>query len=226
MAGFVYMIDGGTSRSDIPALLNAQVTQRECFAGPGGLRGLLLGGPGCDAKDVHYQPQKQRWEKSILGDWHIGYWCKRPPKAVELARKICISGHAVEMADQPWVIPAARIFPTGTTLPQKVLLGEGGKLVYQIDPAFVAFSRKAEELWQDILILTGEVDGEAQMSSADMWKLAAEAVGINYHVTADEINLLGLFTTQTIEQILGALIDLPSIIQIEKELSEKKKEKR
>ncbi len=65
--------------------------------------------------------------------------------------------------------------------------------------------------------------GEVQITDDNQWLLAAEAMGLNYRVGADEINCLQLFTTGNLEKIFGAIVDMPTILAIEKSLADAQK---
>jgi hypothetical protein len=229
MGGFIYAIPGSgiITQKELESAGLASIfedtdySQREVNPGPGTEPCVLL----CigEAEGLFFNPQQQLWQKSLNGKFWLGFYEQNPPTALELARKNQINGHEVELNDQKWRIPLARIFPEGTSLPQTLLMGAGGELIREIIPKYAAFGAKAEFLWQDIKIILDWEKGKRKLNEEQQWLLAVEALAFNYRIGADEVNALKLFSTAGLMDIFGAIVDLPTILEVAKELVAQKK---
>jgi len=249
MAGFVYFIPGAVaaSRKTLeeaglwPVLKSTEVVHRQVYDGPDGANGICVMGAGGTAELCTYEAVKQTWEKKIAGtgagterepepapapDIWIGYWNDKPPVENELRRKVQLAGHKVELRDgEKWLVPVARRFPNGTTLPQSLKLGANGEMVREPLPQYAAFGGRVERFWDDIQRQNGWIEGEADFTEAQQWQLAAEAMGLNYHIGADEINALGLFNQQNLTEILAAVIDWQTVRRVIAAIAEANKKK-
>ena len=215
-----------------------KVTSNQIFSGPDGLAGFLFSF--CQPKELKYKPapavsseaektncqgfdkSQQVWQKSNCGKYYIGFYSDSPPTEKELARDVQITGHPVKLGHgqtqtetqtdtDKWIIPLARIFPAGTKLPQSLILGSNGEVVTETLPKFVRFSAMCEKLWREFEIQIGLAAGEKSMTTAEGFTLATEALAINYRINVDGINILKLFNTQNIAQILLAVIDAQTV---------------
>jgi len=218
MSKFIYAIDaakGDLQKALEEAGLNDLIgreASRGSSIGPGGRQCTLLCiGP--ESKEIYYKPGEQKWAKSLNGKFHIGWYIDRPPTTTELQRPEQIAGHIVKIDGQEWRIPLARIFPEGTMLPQSLLMGPDGRLIKEIIPKYAEFSARTEKLWKYVSYLTGLSDEAVEITAEELWLTAAEALGLNYYVGADEINALKLLTTANMQKIFEAVVDLPTILK-------------
>ena len=231
MAGFLYAFDG---REQVPGAQLEEVgladiigpvnAQRHNAGGPNGTDCMLIVA-GTDATLCGYKPDEQTWTRSISGEYYIGFYNDNRPAPADLAREEQVTGYKVKIDGCEWVIPLARVFPEGTRLPQTLLMGPEGTVIQKIIPKYAEFAKKAEILWEDMQILLGLAEGKPKLSGAESWLMAAEAFKLNYRVGTDEINALELITTQNIFAIFGAVIDLPTIEKVTKELLKKSQKK-
>ena len=229
MAGFLYAFDGAEQIPDktleeagLAALIGTVNTQRHNASGPNGADCMLITA-GTDAALCRYKPDEQTWQKSLSGKYYVGFYNDSKPAPADLIREEQVSGHKVNLDGCEWIIPLARVFPEGTRLPQTLLMGPEGTVIEKIIPKYAEFAKKTEILWGDMQILLGLADGQPKLSDAESWLMAAEAFKLNYRVGPDEINALELITTQNIFAIFGAVIDLPTIEEVTKELHEAQK---
>ena len=229
MAGFLYAFDG---REQVPnktleeagltAIIGPVNTQRHNASGPAGADCMLITA-GTDAALCRYKPNEQTWQESISGKYQVGFYINDRPTPADLIREEQVSGHKVKIDGCEWLIPLARMFPEGTRLPQTLLMGPEGTVIQKIIPKYAEFAKKAETLWEDMQILLGLAEGEPKLTDAESWLMAGEAFKLNYRIGPDEINALELITTQNIFAIFGAIIDLPTIEKVTKELLESQK---
>jgi len=219
MAGFIYAIEKARTISKqvlddaglAPVLGDIETAQRHTTAGPGGAECVLLMGAGADTKLLYYRPDQQTWYKSLNDKYWVGFYNDDPPGPDILARKEQISGHEVELGSgQEWTIPCARVFPQGTSLPQALILGPGGKVVAELLPKYAQFSMRAGVLWDDFMRQIGALEGPQQLSAEDEWLLAVEALSFNYRVGPDEINALKLLSTANFTKVTYAIVDVPT----------------
>ncbi len=230
MAGFIYAIpnvnnvnDKTLEESGLARLFgDAVIAQRDCMKGPAG-GGCVLLSIGEDSEKLYYKPDIQTWSKSLNGKYHIGFYIDEPPQPEELKRPEQIAGHIVKLGENEWRVPLARMFLEGTQLPQSLLMGPDGKLITKILPEYAEFSSKTEKLWKYISYQIGLSDEPLEISSEELWHTAVGALGLNYYVGADEVNAMQLLTTANMQKIFEAVVDIPSIIKISKELAKSQK---
>ena len=149
-----------------------------------------------------------------------GYWLAfergNPPGPADLARREQIAGHLVRLADgHDWLVPAARVFPRGTALPESLILGPDGELVREILPRYAAFGGRVEALWAQLEKCLETDMGALNRfrfaeSEVELWLLAAEALTLNYRLGTQEVSALKLLSTGTLEKVIQALVDWPT----------------
>jgi hypothetical protein len=174
---------------------------------------LMVADGRCRPADLRYVPAEQTWQTSLNGQFWLGFWNDKKPTARTLRRQAVIEGYTVDLGPSGvWAIPLARKFPAGTALPQGLILTAGG-LTLREKPEFMDFCQKAERLWRQFMRQMEWIEPDAadDLTTQEEWELAAAALGINYHVGADEINGLGLLDTQTLGQIACKIVDVPAL---------------
>ena len=230
MGGFIYAIPKITSINEkiladtgLDKVLKEVVYFTREGLIPQGQQGILIGGRGIDSKQLYYKPDEQNWQRSLNEKYHIGLYVNEKPGPADLTRKEQIDGYEILLSDgNKWMIPLARAFPAGTSLPQSLIMGSDGKLTAELMPKFLAFSKKAEKLWNDFLKIFGLEEGKPEMTIEQAWDMTVEALNFNYHISTDEINILKLIDSKNIWEICKAVIDYPAIEEYLKKNSAEK----
>ena len=244
MGGFVYYFPKCRlanaavvkARGLLDVLGTTKIESREVHAGPDKGSGCVVARHGNNGS-VQYSPESQTWVGVHDADYWIGFDTDTPPSPNDLARDSIISGHFVTLEDgNSWLVPAARIFPDGSALPQRLMLGPNGELVSTVLPRFAAISRDAERVWESLRAgLVSPSDGKSSSEKDDLkstedvepllvteaWTIAIAALGINYRVGQAEISALGVITTANLKHILEAFVDLPTLLSAAKEFAKK-----
>jgi len=185
--------------------------------GPDGGAGVVL--HNLDGLRLGYFPERQRWTVEPEGRYWVGV--EGSPRPDVLLRPETLTGHHVKLEDgHLWMVPLARVFGVGTTIPNTLALGPDGALVRNVLPRFVEFSRIAERLERQYF---GEVEaavaeGEPESGAVrpggwteeEAYRMAGEALGLNYYVDAFVVGCMGLITSTNLLRILEAVIDIPT----------------
>lgn len=176
------------------------------------------------ANKCRYKPAAQSWQKSNNGKFWLGVYNDDRPRPEELAVSVQLAGHWVKLEDgNKWLVPVARQIVGGSALPKSLVLGANGEVVEKQLPKYAGFWSRVEKLWNDFLVTNKmEKDGKIQLTMAQRMQLAAEALGFNYRIGIDEINMLSMLTTQNMSKIEAAIIDIETAVLIMKELNKKK----
>lgn len=225
MSGFLYAIPGGgmvnAKRIEAAGLMGIFSERLQDYSqrGAGDRTLLCLGG---DASRLSYEPKEQAWQKARNGKYEIGIINADRPTEEQLRRKRQLAGHYVELGDGgKWLVPVARIITGGSMLPATLILGSNGEVVTKEMPQYAQFSAKAEKLWEDFQIENKLIEGELKTTIAERMLIAAEALAWNYHLGMDEVNMMGLLTTENLSKVLRAIIDVPTLEEVIKETKKK-----
>ncbi|HET8687800.1 MAG TPA: hypothetical protein VFM18_14205 [Methanosarcina sp.] len=223
MSGFLYYIAGGqaSSLAENKALSHVSgvpVSTTTIMSGPDHSSGMLYAP--ADAKgsrQVKMDLDSQEWVE-FDGFW-IGYEKENPPTPDDLARGIgFVDGHIVELENNfNVVVPLARRFPSGTELPELLVVGKGGVLEKKPLKKFASLSEGAERVLNVMFI-----DGEG-LPYKDLWAIIVEALSVNYMISGHEISVLNLVTTLNIISLADALVDGPTIREQMKAEMQKKR---
>ena len=172
---------------------------------------------GCWPADSERPEARQAWEPLLGADGVlVGHYTDQPPTPADLARPEQVAGHYTELEDgSQWLIPVARCFPEGSMLPQQLRLGSDGQWVSTIVERFAAFSGRVDGFFEELS--TG--NGYAPAAYAD---LACEALSINYRIDRRGASHLGLLSDISVDRILGAVVDGPTVAAVTAELDQKK----
>jgi hypothetical protein len=201
------MNDAGFSKAGLGDRLNAGPRwQRPGAAGPDGGTGLLA----CrDGEMPRYAKEGQRWQR--LDQTWVGLVEGEQPLPADLLRPEPIDGHLVKLGDgNEWLIPTARKCPTGTALPQAVVLGPDGGWITEALPQYASFWTKAGAIFDAFC----KAQTEKSAVLEDAIDIAIEALAFNYYVGPAEVSLLRLFTTTNVwRDVCGAIIDWPSWVE-------------
>lgn len=236
MAGFIYAIPAGGMISakkleevGLAGIFGTEIikaafySQRGTSQGPGGGDCTLIC-IGDDAKQLYFKPEEQTWQQSLNGKYRVGFYENDRPDEQSLRRKKQLAGFEVELGDGgKWLIPVARIITGGSVLPQSLILGKDGAIVTEALPQYAEFSAKAEKLWEDFQVENKWKEGKTKLTVAERMTFAIEALAWNYHINIEEVNLLKLITTENLGEIMAAIIDVPTIIEVAKQMKDEKK---
>ena len=178
------------------------------------------------AGEIGYYPDKQIWETIPKSDVLVGMYTDDPPTPEDLQRPTILDGHLVALEDNhQWMIPVARAVAevdgevvAYDKLPHNVGTdSEGNWSRNGTLPKFSNLWKLALRWWEAI---AGELEGQAiegrdkvgiTMEFNDIAEGAFEALQTNYRVGRREVSMLGLFSDQSMYQILHALVDMPTI---------------
>lgn len=237
MPGFIYYIPQSMTQGRQPnpqmmrdvglgyALDGKQFAHREVLKGPDGTKGAVIAGPGTDSHEVGYYPDKQTWRR-IPGkhDVWVGYYTDDPPKPRDLARARQLDGHYVRIPDDggEWLIPRAVRIGAGCVLPRVSDLDEDGNWSQS------KVREKYRDLWdlamkwQDALTeyyAALEVKAEhptIRCDSTDEHETATVCLQTNYHIGRVEAVMLELIGTDSIPEIIYALLDVRTMLDDQK----------
>ena len=174
---------------------------------------------------------RQTWRKVPGSDAYVGYYTDDPPKPADVARSQMLPGHRVELGDgQKWTVPIARGIAEhgdnmmiGCTLPTAMAIDDDGNWQEgAVVPKYAALWKLAEQWWDTVVTASAAVEG-ADVSDAglivelaDQNDAALLVLSANYRLGKAEVVLLGLFTSDTYGELLGALIDMPTMLAWQK----------
>ena len=217
VAGLIYFVAGQQAAK--PAIEAAglgyafdgfQPTAGETSRGPDGTPGVLMT---VGSAKLGWFEHGQTWMKDHGGRFWAGFYTDDRPTPADLQRPSLIGGYRVRLEDgNEWLVPIARQFPEGSQLPRTLLLGPDGKLVAEIRAEYIALWKSACRVWQSIAGQqpTAKNEIHTDLEEATCWRIAIEALAVNYRLGVTEANLLRLIGSQTLPQIMMLLIDWPT----------------
>ncbi|MFA5436335.1 MAG: hypothetical protein WC372_09900 [Candidatus Neomarinimicrobiota bacterium] len=206
---------GGMFSDDISALPEGlryrfrRRTSQQNVAGPDRGRGLLIT-PQQDVL-ISYNPERQTWRK--CGAHWIGY--RNDYQSADFAKRdargdIMAPGYAVELGGgRMFTIPVALADMPNCRIPWRETLDETGAVIRELDPAYQDVCLVAQMLFDHIT-----EDDQFQMAEDLLRRACAQAVAVNYDLTHDECLALGLFTSESYQRIISAILDLPAVDEI------------
>lgn len=213
---------------DDPSLARCNVIN----GGPDDKGGVIFNMVAPGAPQTGYYPDRQVWRE--CEDYWVGYdkSCMPLPEMLGRPFDFVIDGHIVSLPggrrpSEPYLVPIARLFPSGETcFPQALTIGKDGKTICEPLPEYAGFCNRIKKLWETFRILQGWAEGEAEQPDFDeIFPLACEAIGINYHMGIQEISLLKLLDTNSVVEVLRATFDAPTIEKEYAKLQEDAKKK-
>lgn len=205
--------------------------------GPDGKRGLVVLHKVKGSEQKHrYRKDHQDWVE--WGDYWVGLDREFKPEPSDLQRDRLIGGWITRLGDgNGWAIPVAkRHGNVEPFVPVTVSMGRDGQLVRKLHPEFREFVETGDRLLSLWLHAQGWVEeGEEppeDFTPEERYRIAANALAINYRVSDAEIGLLGLFTQtggegfgyDTLSNVHRLIIDVPTIIEVNEAESKKKDE--
>jgi hypothetical protein len=211
-----------------------KIEYRQIVKGPDGMDGMAFSfetkaGDNNRPFIVGYFQEKQTWIKANGGKFWIGYYNDAKPTAESLMRKEQVNGHYVKLLNgQDWLIPVARLFPEGTILPHSLVLGPDGDIVKEIIPRYAKYSQIGERVWTEFKRQMNWEDVEEDhkpFNEQEEWECAIRALSINYLVGQWEVSALRLLSTNNVQNIFHAIVDIPTMMAVIKSQNESAKKK-
>jgi len=211
--------------------------------GPDGGAGLIVGYTDRLAgQALGMFPDGQRWERmawppgmnaGARGAAWVGWWPGSPPRPEELARARMLTGHWVTLADgQGYLVPTVRRAvetSAGTayivSLPHTIRLDAAGEWRRNGVIAVYQDLWRMTERWAESFFASIGRAAEAEAAAgaesvsvtfAEEVGLCAAALTVNYRLGPTELSALGLLDETAVGAVLGALIDLPRLRELQK----------
>lgn len=176
--------------------------------GPGGLYGQTWGWLGDGGEANGYIPEGQHWIPNDGGRYWVGWQYDRLPSPATLVRKSVLPGKPVELGDgQLWLIPSAM------ELPQQAKL-RNGQWTWLPESRFEEFVERSQWAF-DLVCKWLENPGPVPIEAVDY---AIEVLSMNYRLTPEIVDHLGLITPINLMQILANSTDLKRLVEIQAEL--------
>lgn len=196
----------GVDMDRVPAYVRAdgfRPATKHMTDGPeAGTSGSLLT-PVRGVLELDYMPGIQNWHRLPSGAW-MGVDPSAEIRAEGLQRDRVVPGHVVTMAGQPWVVPPARMISGGTGLPRRRVLNPDGTKAWTVEAAYRGLTEFAGRAWAQMQGAAGDITDD-ELDAA-----AGEALGVNYRIGEREAIALGLFTADTLRELVRALVDWPA----------------
>lgn len=199
---------GDTLDGSLPTVTSAQ-------PGPDGGTGVFCAwGTLLDQPTLQYLPERQEWRAArpdkehglAAGRYWVGREKGRAILPATLYRGQNYPSQSVTLADgQVWDIPVAR------QLPHCWGLNEEGEFARRPRGEFAAFCQRSEAIFREL------VSGGGEVTLSDSFAYGCAALALNYRLTADLIDFLGLIDDTTAAPLLGATIELEVIRKVEDE---------
>ena len=177
--------------------------------------GLLVAAWHPEGGECLLKPDRQIWRwipaDGDAPEYAIGVWKDRLPSELTLRRDEVLPGAAVALGEPAvaWSIPIARYCPdagstgnpTGLPLRYEWIGGlRSGSAQTFITERWLWLWALSQHIW-DWWFIRNPVD----VSTRYRW--AAEVLSANYRVGPIECGILGLFTTETVDELLASTID-------------------
>lgn len=192
----------------------SNLAPRAVTNGPGGQHGLIvsLSSEYCGYYPALVAAGKQVWKQELDCDYWVGMWTEQAkrPTPETLARENLIEGDSLRLDDgHVWTFPKARHWEEFEDqlrfvrmLPARLTRDETGTWFSgEVKERYRELWRLATELMQSL------VDGTAgQFSEGD--NLVIECFQCNYHVSAIELDLLGIYDDHVRVRVPRILLDM------------------
>ena len=186
--------------------------------GPDGNSGVMCAFPpnGRDnAKiDITFN-ENQIWRDA--GKYMVGYDKNHKPKPKDLERGEVFGGYGLTLGDgNQWVIPVVRRINGDSALPSRLKFDAttGGWIKGDVMPVYKKLFNLTCELFDRIKGVAEQSDDDSEeVYLSKGGELACGALSVNYFVGPQEIDLLGLLTTNNISDILRAAMDWQAVIE-------------
>lgn len=179
--------------------------------GPGGSPGLVLAALSASREPprrIGYYPAEQDWTQIDEGLW-IGVDKHDPPRPEEMRRAKRFPGHKVRLGDwNEWEVPILRYQAVGSPALPRDMHWENGQFVTRLRAEFDGLWKHAERIGRYFFGAEGVEPGD--MTLEEGLTICMAGLALNYRVGPNEQRLLHLVTTTNCEEVLGAMIDMPT----------------
>jgi hypothetical protein len=154
------------------------------------------GEKGKEQGQLGYYAERQTWVKCTEGKFWIGYeGLEGLPGPEELERETTYGGIRVALGDgRKWLVPCCEVLPRG------VRRTESGEWERTRQAKFEKMYAIGERLFKWAM-------GEQSLGKYELYELVGSALGWNYHVSVDELSVLGAFSEETIVPAAYAVLD-------------------
>lgn len=184
-------------------------------------RPVLAAGAGARATEGEHQPPAPALP---AGAYWVGIDRERPPTPADLAHKTTYAGYWIRLADgQEWHVPTAALMSPLADL------DEHGRYCERPRGEFAGFWHKSEKyaqamftaaLQHNALSLVAKKEPPpiaVEFDREELFQFCVEALAFNYRLNAEIVARLGLFDQLTMSTIVKAVIDLPKILDTQRE---------
>jgi len=216
------------ARAGLTYAFEAPPLVRASTMGPGEKPGFVVSVD----DELGYYPIKQTWRRMSNVEcrmsneprpirW-VGKTTGREIAPAELCRRRTLNGHRVTLADgREWLCPAARKLVDSldgavqwhNALPHRWDVDDAGRWIMgSVLPRYAELWEEVEWVWDYFK----RADGGTAVDGQKAGHAAALALGANYRVGPVECGLLSLIDDQTVFEVLGALIDWPTLLEWDK----------
>jgi len=220
--GLGHLLDGGRGW-----------TPRHADSGPDGVEGNVVAldaPPGTLGQEAGYRPAAgQVWKPRGHRTWWLGWYEGALPRPHELLRADALRGHFVQLGDgEAWLVPIARRADLatkqdlGVVLPRHIDFDDDGEPVLRVEDRFAAFSERIEGVWTNFCEWV-EDKGGVELDERGWLDAAVQALGFSYHVGRAELGALKALTTANLEDVVAALLDVPTMLAVAKQMVAAKK---
>jgi hypothetical protein len=166
----------------------------------------------CKADKARELPERRFWLGIVNG---------KPLRPKDCERKVMHLGYGVTLRDdQVWTIPAAVNLPhyhglNGDGEYTRQIADEHRDFWHQSEKYAVEFFKAVDQLEQ-LRMHRPDIDQSQTVTFtlADAWEFCCRALALNYKLTPELIDLLGLIDDQGMRNIIKSAIDLPVILEV------------
>ncbi len=140
-----------------------------------------------------------------------------PPAPADLARRVTHPGYPVELGDgRQWTVPVIRRPDGSPALPRDIYLDAAGQLQSELRPG-------NEELWARTEWIADLVfaDEPQSYNLAEGLRAALAVLAHNYRLGHAEQRVLRLLTSENLEAVFNASVDLPAVVAALEEYAKK-----
>lgn len=157
---------------------------------------------------VTYDPQSQTWRK--IGPCWIGIrsdYTSESLAKTDHTGAMPAGGYPVTLGDgRTYIIPVALADTPHYQIPWRETLDTAGRIIRDVDPRYESLCRAAAILWDHV-----STDAQFSMPEDDLRIACATAISVNYRLDLTECLALGLFTSESYQAIVAAILDVPGM---------------
>jgi hypothetical protein len=228
VAGFLYFIEGLSEKPSAEKLAElalghlepVQLSLAPVAKGPNGKSGLVVAVEVTELNElaegsfpVGFYPEKQSWQAS--GKIYLGIQTGTPPRECDLRRKNYQGGYKIDLAGESYLAPSLRMLPRIW-----VMDPVSGEMKKKAKAQFAGLEAIAERIWKEFLnenkIEQDETEKAEPLTDIEKYKAARDFLAVNYCLGDHEINYMQLFDDNSVEEILGAVVDMQGFIAMAK----------